>query len=107
MDPSKFITSKALHERTFTACGITETVYFRRLPAAELRQYYAALTSGDKDERARAGFEALAKSLRTQDGRPDVTAEQLGAMDFEAIKVLTDLFTEIHAKQEDPELGNA
>lgn len=107
MDTSKFITSKELHERIFSACGQTETVFFRRLPALELRKYYAGLTSQDQDDRAQAGFEALAKSLRTQDGKPDVTAAQLGAMDSEAIKALTDLFTEIHAQRTDDELGNA
>lgn len=107
MDTRKFITSQALHERTFTACGVTETVHFRKLPASELRLYYAGLTSNDRSERARAGFEALAKSLRTADGKPDVTAEQLGAMDAEAIAELTRLFNEVHAKQDDVDLGNA
>ena len=106
MDTSKFITSKELHEREFRACGQTETVFFRRLPAIELRKYYAGLTSQDQGERAQAGFEALAKSLRTHDGKPDVTAAQLGQMDSEAIKALSALSEEIHAPRSDDDLGN-
>lgn len=106
-DKSKYMSTNELIERPFNACGESTTVHFRRLPALDLRRYYAELTSGDPEVRAKAGFSALAKSIRDPDGKACVTADELGKFKAEAIKVLTDLFSEIHAQQEDGDLGNA
>ena len=106
-DKAKLFSSNATTEREFTACGETFTVHVRRLPAIDLRKYYAEIMSPDIDVRAAAGFEALSKAIRDAEGKPFATVAELRGMYPEAIKALTEAFTEVNAQKPDADLGNA
>ena len=105
-DRAKLFSSNATTEREITACGETFTVHVRRLPAIDLRKYYAEVMSPEIDVRAAAGFDALSKAIRSADGKPMFTASELRGMYPEAIKALTEAFTEINTQQPDADLGN-
>lgn len=104
-DLSKLYSTNELHPKEVTACGQTFTVYVRRIPAVDLRRFVAETQSEDRDERAAAGFQALVKSIRREDGNAFATLEQYKKMDAEAIKALMAVFEEVNRQRD--ELGNA
>jgi hypothetical protein len=106
-DKAKLFSTKALHERSVSACGETFTVHVRRLPAVDLARFHAEVLSPDISVRARAGFEALSKSIRNSDGSAFATLDDYNRMDADAISGLMKAFTEVNARNADPELGNA
>ena len=106
-DKAKLFSSNATTEREINACGETFTVHVRRLPAIDLRKYYAEIMSADIDVRAAAGFEALSKAIRDAEGKPFATVAELRGMYPDAIKALTEAFTAVNSQQPDAELGNA
>ena len=106
-DRSKLFSTKALNEREVTACGQTFVVHVRRLPAVDLRKFYAEVLSPEIDVRSRAGFEALSKAIRNDDGSPFATLAEYQNLDSDALKALMAVFTEVNEQKADPELGNA
>lgn len=106
-DFSKLMSSNELHPKEITTCGMTFTVYIRRLPAVDLRKFQSETRSDDREEVATAGFNALVKSIRDEDGRPFATREQYMKMDAEAISALLKVFTEVNVAKRDEDLGNA
>lgn len=104
-DISKLLATNDLTRREVTACRMTFPVYVRRLPAVDLRKFHAESRSEDRDEVATAGFNALVKSIRNEDGSPFASFEQYRKMDAEAVAALMKVFSEVNAsKRED--LGN-
>lgn len=106
-DFSKLMSSNELHPKEVTACGMTFTVHVRRLPAVDLRKFQSETRSDDREEVATAGFNALVKSIRDEDGKPFCTREQYMKMDAEAISALLKVFTEVNVAKRDEDLGNA
>lgn len=86
---------------------MTFTVYVRRLPAVDLRKFQSETRSDDREEVATAGFNALVKSIRTEDGKPFATREQYVKMDAEAVSALLAVFTAVNVAKRDDDLGNA
>jgi hypothetical protein len=107
MDVTKLFSTSALHPKSITACGETFTVHVRRLPAVDLRKFHAETMSPDREEVATAGFHALVKSIRNEDGTAFATFEQYKKMDGEAISELLKAFTQVNGKERDPDLGNS
>lgn len=105
-DRSKLFSTKALNERAVTACGETFPVFVRRLPAMDLRKFYAETLSPDIEVCSRAGFEALSKAIRNEDGSAFATLDEYKKMDGGAIKALMAVFTEVNAASQDADLGN-
>lgn len=105
-DRSKLFSTKTTQERSVTACGETFTVHVRRLPAVDLRRFYAQVSADQIDTRAEAGFEALSKSIRNENGDAFATVEEYRRMDTEALTALMAVFTEINATRKDEDLGN-
>ncbi len=105
-DISKLMSSNELHPKEITACGVTFTVHIRRLPAVDLRKFQAETRSEDREEAASAGFSAMVKSIRDEDGRPFATREQYTKMDAEALSALLTAFTEVNVAKRDDDLGN-
>ncbi len=103
-DLSKLYSTNELHPKEITACGMTFTVYVRRIPAVDLRMFVAETQSEDRQERATAGFRALVKSIRKEGGEAFATFEQYSKMDAEAIKALMAAFEEVNKQRDD--LGN-
>lgn len=106
-DITKLLSSNELHPKEITACGMTFTVYIRRLPAVDLRKFQAETRSDDRDEAASAGFTAMVKSIRTEDGKPFATREQYAKMDAEALSELLKAFTAVNVAKRDDDQGNA
>lgn len=106
-DISKLYSSNELHRREVTACGCTFDVYVRRLPAIDLRKFQAEVQAEDREERATAGFNALVKAIRKEDGSAFATFEQYKKMDGEAITALMNAFTEVNKAKRDEDVGNA
>ena len=106
-DISKLMSSKELHPKEITACGMTFTVYVRRLPAVDLRKFQAETRSDDRDEAALAGFSAMVKAIRNEDGSAFATRDQYATMDAEAVSALLKVFTEVNVAKRDEDLGNA
>lgn len=104
-DLSKLYSTNELHAKEVSACGHKFTVYVRRLPAVDLRKLVAETQSDDREERATAGFNALVKSIRNEDGTAFATFEQYKKLDAEAIKALMAVFEEVNKQREDS-LGN-
>lgn len=104
-DLSKLYSTNELHPKEVKACGQTFTVYVRRIPALDLRRFVAETQSEDREERAAAGFNALVKSIRREDGNAFATLEQYKKMDAEAIKALMQAFEDVNRQREDA--GNA
>lgn len=100
-DISKLYSTKELHQKPITACGMTFDVFVKRLPAVDLRKFQSETMSEDREERATAGFNALVKSIRTEDDKPFATFEQYRKMDAEAIAALMKVFTEVNGKRDD------
>ena len=105
-DRAKLFSTKTTQERSITACGETFTVHVRRLPAVDLRRFYAQVSSDNIDTRAEAGFEALSKAIRNEDGSQFATVEEYRRLDSEALTALMAAFTEINATRKDDDLGN-
>ncbi|HSD16781.1 MAG TPA: hypothetical protein VLC71_05895 [Thermomonas sp.] len=106
-DKAKLFSTKAQQERTITACGVTFPVYVRRLPAVDLRTFYAQVNHDDIRVRAEAGFEAMAKAIRNEDGSQFATVDEYRKMDSEAISALMGAFSEVNAAKKDDDQGNA
>lgn len=106
-DRAKLFSTKSTHEQTITACGETFPVYVRRLPALDLRTFYAQVNHEDIRIRAEAGFEAMAKAIRNSDGTQFATVEEYRRMDSEAITALMTAFSEVNASKKDDDQGNA
>lgn len=106
-DRAKLFSSTQTTEKTITACGQSFPVHVRRLPAVDLRKFYAEMLSPDLEVRAAAGFEALAKAIRNEDGSQFASIEDLRKMLPEVISALTAAFTEINTQKPDTDLGNA
>lgn len=106
-DRAKLFSTRESTEVTITACGETFPVYVRRLPAIDLRRYHAELNSPDVDTRANAGFEALHKSIRNEDGSAFASIDEYRRMDGEAIREITKAFSEVNTRRRDDDLGNA
>lgn len=100
-DITKLYSTKELHKKTVTACGMTFDVFVKRLPAVDLRKFQSETLSEDREERATAGFNALVKAIRTEDDKPLATFEQYKKMDGEAIGALMKAFTEVNGKRDD------
>lgn len=107
MDISKLYSSTDLTPKEITACGETFTVYVRRLPAVDLRKFQVETQSRDIEVVSTAGFNALVKAIRQEDGKPLATFEQYRKMDGEAIAALMKAFTEVNTAKRDEDLGNA
>ncbi len=106
-DISQLYSTHELHRKTIKACGAEFPIFVRRLPAVDLRRFYTEMTSEDKEERATAGFKAMVKAIRQEDGTPFATYDQYVKFDGEAISALMAAFTEINSAKKDDELGNA
>ena len=107
MDVSKLYSTNDQTRKEVTACGETFEVFVRRLPAVELRKFHFETRSDDPEVVSTAGFNALTKSIRLEDGKPFATFEQYRKMDSEAIRELMKVFTEVNAAKRDDDLGNA
>lgn len=105
-DFSKLLSTTDLHMKDIEACGMNFQVYVRRLPAVDLRKFHAETRSDDREEASTAGFNALVKSIRMEDGKPFATFEQYKKMDAEAISALLKAFTEVNTAKRDDDLGN-
>ena len=105
-DLKTLFSTNELHRKEITACGQTFPVFVRRLPAVDLRRFGSEMSSDDKDERATAGFRALVKGIRQEDGTPFATFEQYAKFDGEAITALMKVFTEVNVARRDDDLGN-
>ena len=105
-DVSKLFSTSELHRRDITACGMTFPVYFRRLPNGDVRRFHSEVTSEDMEVRSRAGYAALVKSARQEDGTAFATHADYVKMDGEAVAALMGAFTEIHASKLE-ELGKS
>lgn len=106
-DRAKLFSTNALHPREVTACGETFTVYVRRLPAVDLRKFNAEVMSPEITTRARAGFDALAKSIRKEDGSAFATRDEYEALQADALGALMEAFSEVNARESGADLGNA
>lgn len=106
-DKAKLFSTKAAQERNITACGESFVVHVRRLPAVDLRTFYAQVNAEDIRTRAEAGFEAMAKAIRNEDGSQFATVEEYRRMDSEAISALMTAFSEVNAAKKDDDQGNA
>ena len=104
-DLSKLYSSSELFPRDVEACGEKFTVYVKRLPAVKLRQFQQDVLSDDRETRARAGFDALVQSIRSEDDKPFARLADYEKMDKDAIEALMSAFTSVNALKAD-ELGN-
>lgn len=107
LDFKKYKATGKVVRKEITVRGITDEVWVKRLPALELRQYHAEITSDDVSVRAQAGFSALAKAICNEDGKPATTYDELKSYDSDLLKELIRVFQEVNAGEADPELGNA
>lgn len=105
-DRAKLFSTKSTQERSITACGETFTIHVRRLPALDLRRFYAQVSSDSIDTRAEAGFEALSKAIRNEDNSQFATVEEYRRMDTEALTAILAVFTEVNTAKRDDDLGN-
>lgn len=106
MDVSKLYSTTDLTRKGITACGETFDVFVRRLPVVDLRKFQFETHSADPEVVATAGFNALVKSIRQEDGKPFATFEQYRKMDGEAIGALMRVFSEVNTAKRDADLGN-
>lgn len=107
-DKAKLFSTNATYDREITACGETFSVGVRRLPAVDLREYYAELMSNDAAVKREAGFKALAKAIRNTDGTAFATVQEYRKMYPEAIVRLIEAFTEVNTQaMAEDDLGNA
>lgn len=90
--------------KTISACGLEFDVFVRKLPAVDLRRFHLETQSVDREEAACAGFKALQKALRTEDGGQMFNADQLKKMKAEALSALMKAFTEVNTAKADDEL---
>ncbi len=104
---SKLYSTKELTRKDIHACGMDFDVYIKRLPALDLRQFQIESISEDDQVRARAGFAALTKAIRTEDNKPFAKPSDYEKMDAEALSALLRAFTDVNAARPDDELGNA
>lgn len=104
-DLSKLYSSKELYPREIEACGETFTVHVKRLPAVKLRQFQQDVISEDREVRARAGFDALVQSIRTEDDKPFAKAANYEQFDKDAIEAFMKAFTSVNGTKAE-ELGN-
>ena len=102
---SKLFSTKSSTLKTVEACGMTFDVFVRRLPAVDLRKFFFEQQHDDMQVRSEAGFEALAKSIRKEDGAAFATKDDYRKMDSEAIAALLRAFTEVNTQKVE-ELGN-
>lgn len=105
-DRSKLFSSKATTERTIKIEGEEYAVHVRRLPALDLRKFHAEVLSDSIDTRAEAGFEAIAKACRNEDGSEFASVGELRRFKPEAVKALMEVFTEVNTSKSDDDLGN-
>ncbi len=103
---SKLYSTKELTRKEIHACGMDFDVYVKRLPALALRQFQIESNSEDEGKRARAGFDALTKSIRTEDDKPFAKPSDYEKMDAEALSALLRAFTDVNAARPDEDLGN-
>lgn len=106
-DVSTLYSSKELHRREIKACGATFEVFVRRLPAVDLRKFLAETRSENREEVASAGFAAMAKAIRNEDGTAFARIDDYQKMDAEAVSALMAAFTDVNSAKVDDDLGNA
>lgn len=106
MDFKKHYAKSTVYPKEITVRGETDTVHVRRLPNIELRKYQSELMSDSVDVRAQAGYSALVKAIRNEDGSPATTYEELKKYEVGLIKELIRVFQEVNTSEEDAELGN-
>lgn len=106
MDFKKHFAKSTVFPKEVTVRGETDTVHVRRLPNIELRKYQSELMSESVDVRAQAGYAALVKAIRNEDGSPATNYEDLKKYEAGLIKELMRVFLEVNTNEEDPELGN-
>ena len=104
-DLKSLFSTKQATRKTIEACGMTFDVYVRRLPAVELRKFFFEQQHDDMAVRAEAGFEALTKAIRNEDGSAFATKDDYRKMDSEALSALLKVFTEVNT-QKSGDLGN-
>ena len=102
---TQLFSTKASERRTIEACGMTFDVWVRRLPAVDVRKYVYEQSADDMGVRVEAGFDALVKSIRKEDGTAFATREDYKKMDSEAVGALIKVFTEVNSKKPE-EVGN-
>lgn len=105
-DLKSLFSTKQSTRKTIDACGQTFDVYVRRLPAVDLRKFFYEQQHDDMQMRAEAGFEALTKSIRNEDGGAFATRDDYRKMDSEALAALLKVFTEVNTQKAE-DLGNA
>ena len=104
-DLKSLFSTKQSTRKTIEACGQTFDVYVRRLPAVELRKFFFEQQHDDMQVRSEAGFEALTKAIRNEDGGAFATKDDYRKMDGEALSALLKVFTEVNT-QKSGDLGN-
>ena len=104
-DLKSLFSTKQTTRKTIEACGLTFDVYVRRLPAVDLRKFIYEQQHEDMAVRAEAGFEALTKAIRNEDGSAFATKDDYRKMDGEALSALLRAFTEINT-QKSEDVGN-
>ena len=104
-DVKSLFSTKQATRKSIEACGQKFDVFVRRLPAVELRKFFFEQQHDDMAVRAEAGFEALTKAIRNEDGSAFATKDDYRKMDSEALSALLKVFTEVSA-QKSEDLGN-
>jgi len=98
----ELFSTNEVHPREIKIKGETGTVYVRKLPALDLRRFYEETRSDDMDVRLNAGFRALSKAIRKEDGSPRMTFEEAQRLSLEATKELTRVFMDVNKADDDP-----
>lgn len=105
MSDLNLFSTNELHERQITLKGETGSVYVRKLPAIDLRRFYEETSSDDMDTRLNAGFKALSKAIRKEDGSARMTFEEAKTLSIDATKELMRVFVDVNRVSDDA--GNA
>ena len=92
--------SKALHHKEVTIGDQTESVWVRKMPMADIKQFVEEHASPDIQVRLTAGLRTLCKSLRNEDDSPIMTFEQAKLLPADAIKELVRVFSEVNTVDE-------
>lgn len=107
IDFKKYRSTGKVTRKEITVRGVQDEVWVKRLPALDLRHYYAEVASTEIEVRAQAGFAALAKAICNEDGKPATTYAELKELDADLLRELVRVFQEVNTGEADADLGNA
>lgn len=103
---SDYRVTNKLHVKKINVRGMEDEVHVLRLPAVDNRRYVAEMMSDDIDVRATAGFDALVKAIRNEDGTAATTVEEMKLIDVDLLKELIRIYQEVNASGATGDLGN-